>query len=95
MCVTCFGIIYCTNWCSISADKTSCDNGICLTVSALSRRIPALCYVLIWMLFQHEKIQFAEEVTAYDKQVSFNDMNLSRPLLKVNIPIPNLFSTVL
>ncbi|KAK2172115.1 hypothetical protein NP493_991g00051 [Ridgeia piscesae] len=31
---------------------------------------------------EHEKIQFAEEVSGYDKQAGFNDMNLSRPLLK-------------
>ena len=36
------------------------------------------------MLFQHEKIEYAEEVTLYDQKVGFNDMNLSRPLLKVN-----------
>ncbi len=30
-----------------------------------------------------EKIEYAEEVSSYDTQLSFQDMNLSRPLLKV------------
>ena len=30
-----------------------------------------------------EKIKFSDEVESYDKTLGFNDMNLSRPLLKV------------
>ena len=30
-----------------------------------------------------EKIEYAEEVSSYDVKLSFQDMNLSRPLLKV------------
>jgi len=54
-------------------------------------KIMCEAYILMWVLFQHEKIQFAEEVSGYDKQAGFNDMNLSRPLLKVNISIPSSF----
>ena len=30
-----------------------------------------------------EKITYSQEITRYDKGLSFQDMNLSRPLLKV------------
>ena len=30
-----------------------------------------------------EKINYSEEISSFDGQMSFNDMNLSRPLLKV------------
>ena len=33
--------------------------------------------------FEEEKIQYDDEILDYDKNMSFDDMNLSRPLLKV------------
>ena len=31
-----------------------------------------------------EKISYSEEITSYDRKAGFDDMNLSRPLLKVS-----------
>ena len=33
---------------------------------------------------EDEKIQYDDEILDYDKDINFDDMNLSRPLLKVS-----------
>ena len=36
-----------------------------------------------------DKIQYSEEISKFDYQLSFQDMNLSRPLLKVRTHVTN------
>ena len=43
---------------------------------------PIVC-TFILLVFQKTKIQFSEDISEYNENISFADMNLSRPLLKV------------
>lgn len=66
--------------------------------SIFSLTFSMLSIILFWRHYKFpsiyfqtgEKVQFSENVASYDKNMSFSDMNISRPLMKVKIVVFSL-----
>lgn len=39
--------------------------------------------VVVFFIQEKEKVEFSETVNSYDDKLTFQDMNVSRPLMKV------------
>ena len=63
----------------------SCLNNVVLEFSAAGCHLSCMASIFAAQVQEQEKQEFSESIDTYDDKLSFSDLNIARPLMKVRI----------